>query len=131
MEDRFGSADEHLDVGMAAAQRCINLLKLCYSEDQVVQQVAREIFDHVIHLTVEVVASEHEAVLLANLLDCLQSKLRARKIVGLRWVDDQISNQLWDQRRPFVLDVPFSHKANTLNELLGNLAAGTSHNQRY
>ena len=74
--------------------------------NQVVEEELGQVFDHVIHLSVEVVTTEHIPVLLAYFFDRLEGSLCVLGCVCLL----QMRAQLWDQRRPILLHEAFGHE---------------------
>ena len=95
-------------------------MKLTYH--QILDEKWRQIFNHVVHLSVKFIWSEHVSVLFADLLDCFERKL---DVTYISWV--QVSNQLWDQWWPLSLHVAFTHEWYDLEQQACNLFFRASH----
>ena len=81
MQDTVDHAQQQAK--LALIHCLLTLLQISRCLSQVIKQNWRQIFNHVVHLAIEVVRSEHVAVLLADLLDRLKPLLDIRHVFTL------------------------------------------------
>jgi hypothetical protein len=103
----------------------IDLRKLVNSRHQVLQQIRRQVLNHVVHLHVQIVRSEHEAILLADLFDRFKAQLDASQFTSLL----QVLSQLGHERRPLFVYEALAHKCDNLEEDLHDPIALAAHDE--
>lgn len=101
---------------------CLILGHLLGSKLQIIQKILRYIVNHVVHLGVEGVWPEHIPILFRDFFDSLQGHDYVRNIAR-----DEVRVQLGNQAGPLSLNVSFTHKRNTLEQLSLDLPLRTTH----
>lgn len=86
--------------------------KLLGRTEKAIEESLWKVTDHIVHLGVESIWSEHEAVLFTDFLNALHCDAHIIHISRFQLID-QVWNQLW----PFSLHITLAHECNTLKQL--------------
>lgn len=96
----------------------VQLLRRCF---QAVEQGFGQVDNHVVHLGVEGVRSEHKPVLFADFLDAFEG----HSYIGQN-ARVHVRHQLWNQVLPLCLHVALAHECDAFKQLRLDLLLGAT-----
>ena len=93
--------------------------------NQTIEHKLRQVLNHIVHLSVQVIWSKHVPVLLADFLNGFEGPLNVALITALL----QMRGKLWDQSWPVFLHESLGHQCDCLEEESREFVIWTSHKE--